>query len=201
MGQAAELLDELGEGCLRRPVEWSCRPGAIRQRLDVFGGAAQCLDPPLGRGVELVPVELAQHQRDGGAEADGSGAQAALVDVERDPEHQLLALEHRRVIANGSAAQIRWAAIVRLRIARPSSILPIVIRNAGEHLCRGSKVMRPGVIDVHVMEPVSVQGWTSETMEEGIAGVRRQFVETLADWPRRASLNRPAVVGTVTAPG
>jgi putative phosphoserine phosphatase/1-acylglycerol-3-phosphate O-acyltransferase len=78
-------------------------------------------------------------------------------------------------------------------------ILPIVIRNAGEHLWRGSKVMRPGVIDVHVLEPVSVEGWTPETMEEEIAGVRRQFVETLADWPRRASLNGPAVVGTVTA--
>jgi putative phosphoserine phosphatase/1-acylglycerol-3-phosphate O-acyltransferase len=75
-------------------------------------------------------------------------------------------------------------------------ILPIVIRNAGEHLWRGSKVMRPGVIDVHVLEPVSVQSWTPETMEEGIAGVRRQFVETLANWPRRASLNGAAVAGT-----
>ncbi|MHB8692582.1 MAG: HAD-IB family hydrolase [Solirubrobacteraceae bacterium] len=68
-------------------------------------------------------------------------------------------------------------------------VLPIVIRNAGEHLWRGSKVMRPGTIDVHVLEPISVEDWTVEDMGDRIEGVRRQFDDTLRDWPRRA-LNR-----------
>jgi putative phosphoserine phosphatase/1-acylglycerol-3-phosphate O-acyltransferase len=68
-------------------------------------------------------------------------------------------------------------------------ILPIVIRNAGEHLWRGSKVMRPGTIDVHVLEPVSVEDWTVEDMADRIEAVRRQFADTLRDWPR-AQLTR-----------
>jgi putative phosphoserine phosphatase/1-acylglycerol-3-phosphate O-acyltransferase len=65
-------------------------------------------------------------------------------------------------------------------------IVPIVIRNAGEVLWRGSKVMRAGVVDVHVHEPISVAGWTRETLDERIAEVRALFMRTLADWPREA---------------
>jgi HAD superfamily hydrolase (TIGR01490 family) len=63
-------------------------------------------------------------------------------------------------------------------------IVAIVIRNAGEVLWRGSKVMRPGVVDVHVHEPISVADWTRETLDERIAEVRELFVQTLSDWPR-----------------
>jgi len=64
-------------------------------------------------------------------------------------------------------------------------IVPIVIRNAGEHLPPGAKVMRPGTVDVHVLEPISVADWTPETLSERVAEVRERFVRTLADWPRR----------------
>jgi putative phosphoserine phosphatase/1-acylglycerol-3-phosphate O-acyltransferase len=62
-------------------------------------------------------------------------------------------------------------------------IVPIVIRNAGEILWRGAKVIRSGVVDVHVHEPISVADWTPETLDERIAEVRKLFVETLGDWP------------------
>jgi putative phosphoserine phosphatase / 1-acylglycerol-3-phosphate O-acyltransferase len=62
-------------------------------------------------------------------------------------------------------------------------IVPIVIRNAGEVLWRGSKVMRSGVVDVHVHEPISVDGWTRETLDERIAEVHALFLRTLSDWP------------------
>jgi putative phosphoserine phosphatase/1-acylglycerol-3-phosphate O-acyltransferase len=65
-------------------------------------------------------------------------------------------------------------------------LVPIVIRNAGELLWRGSKVMRSGVVDIHVHEPISVDGWTPETLDERIAEVRALFLETLSDWPRSA---------------
>jgi putative phosphoserine phosphatase/1-acylglycerol-3-phosphate O-acyltransferase len=65
-------------------------------------------------------------------------------------------------------------------------IVPIVIRNAGELLWRGSRVMRSGVVDVHVHEPIRVDGWTRDTLDERIAEVRALFVETLSDWPRDA---------------
>jgi putative phosphoserine phosphatase/1-acylglycerol-3-phosphate O-acyltransferase len=62
-------------------------------------------------------------------------------------------------------------------------IVPVVIRNAGELLWRGSKVMRPGTVDVHVLEPIDVSDWTVDTLSERVAGVRELFVRTLEDWP------------------
>jgi putative phosphoserine phosphatase/1-acylglycerol-3-phosphate O-acyltransferase len=61
-------------------------------------------------------------------------------------------------------------------------IVPIVIRNAGELQWRGSKVIRSGEIDVAVLNPISVAGWTPKNLDEKIAGVRSQFVDGLDDW-------------------
>ena len=65
-------------------------------------------------------------------------------------------------------------------------IVPVVIRNAGELLWRGSKVIRPGTVDVHVHEPISVAGWTRKTLGDHVAEVRELFVRTLEDWPADA---------------
>jgi putative phosphoserine phosphatase/1-acylglycerol-3-phosphate O-acyltransferase len=65
-------------------------------------------------------------------------------------------------------------------------IVPVVIRNTGELLWRGSKVMRPGTVDVRVLEPISVEGWTRATLNARVAEVRELFVKTLEDWPRSA---------------
>jgi putative phosphoserine phosphatase/1-acylglycerol-3-phosphate O-acyltransferase len=62
-------------------------------------------------------------------------------------------------------------------------IVPVVIRNAGELLWRGSKVMRSGTVDVHVHEPIAVGDWTPGTLSERVAEVRALFVQTLEDWP------------------
>jgi putative phosphoserine phosphatase/1-acylglycerol-3-phosphate O-acyltransferase len=62
-------------------------------------------------------------------------------------------------------------------------IVPVVIRNAGELLWRGSKVMRSGTVDVHVHEPIAVGDWTPGTLTERVAEVRALFLQTLEDWP------------------
>jgi putative phosphoserine phosphatase/1-acylglycerol-3-phosphate O-acyltransferase len=62
-------------------------------------------------------------------------------------------------------------------------IVPVVIRNAGELLWRGSTVMRSGTVDVHVHEPISVEDWTLEELDDRTAEVRELFVRTLEDWP------------------
>jgi 1-acyl-sn-glycerol-3-phosphate acyltransferase len=61
-------------------------------------------------------------------------------------------------------------------------IVPVVMRNTGELLWRGSKVMRPGTVDVRVLEPISVEGWTRATLNARVAEVRQLFVDALADW-------------------
>jgi len=62
-------------------------------------------------------------------------------------------------------------------------IVPIVIRNAGELLWRGSTFIRPGTIDVTVHPPISVTDWRIEDLDERIAEVRALFVQTLDAWP------------------
>lgn len=63
-------------------------------------------------------------------------------------------------------------------------IVPIVIRNAGELLWRGSTFIRSGTIDVVVHPPISVQSWDVDDLDRHVAGVRELFVQTLSDWPR-----------------
>jgi putative phosphoserine phosphatase/1-acylglycerol-3-phosphate O-acyltransferase len=62
-------------------------------------------------------------------------------------------------------------------------IVPIVIRNAGELLWRGSTFIRSGTVDVVVHRPISVADWRVEELDERITKVRELFVRTLADWP------------------
>jgi putative phosphoserine phosphatase/1-acylglycerol-3-phosphate O-acyltransferase len=71
-------------------------------------------------------------------------------------------------------------------------IVPIVIRNAGDLMWRGSFVIRPGTVDVAVLEPIDVGDWTAETLGGRVAEVHDRFARTLHDWPAAAALQKPA---------
>jgi putative phosphoserine phosphatase/1-acylglycerol-3-phosphate O-acyltransferase len=62
-------------------------------------------------------------------------------------------------------------------------IVPIVIRNAGDVMWRGSLLIRPGTIDVAVLEPIATTDWKVSELDQRIAGVRERFIETLERWP------------------
>jgi putative phosphoserine phosphatase/1-acylglycerol-3-phosphate O-acyltransferase len=62
-------------------------------------------------------------------------------------------------------------------------VVPIVLRNAGELLWRGSMVIHPGTVDVCVLDPIPTDDWTLENLGERVAEVRRRYVETLEHWP------------------
>jgi putative phosphoserine phosphatase/1-acylglycerol-3-phosphate O-acyltransferase len=61
-------------------------------------------------------------------------------------------------------------------------IVPIVIRNAGDVMWRGSFVIRPGTIDVEVLEPIDTKGWKVSELDERVAGIRELFVRTVEEW-------------------
>lgn len=63
-------------------------------------------------------------------------------------------------------------------------IVPIVIRNAGDVMWKGSPLIRPGTIDVKVLEPIPTEGWKVSELDERVAGVRQLYVDTLESWPR-----------------
>jgi 1-acyl-sn-glycerol-3-phosphate acyltransferase len=102
---------------------------------------------------------------------DGYSAAAFLQDRAR-----------RRDISLGEATKLKKGAF-HMAMQGGVPIVAVVIRNAGELLWRGSKVMRSGAVDVHVHEPISVQDWTRDTLNERIAEVRALFVRTHEDRP------------------
>lgn len=80
-------------------------------------------------------------------------------------------------------------------------VVPMVIRNAGELQWRGSKLIRPGRIDVAVLPPIDVTGWAAGELDERVAEVRRLFVRALEDWDTATSGIAPSGPATSdTAP-
>jgi putative phosphoserine phosphatase/1-acylglycerol-3-phosphate O-acyltransferase len=71
-------------------------------------------------------------------------------------------------------------------------IVSIVMRNVGEVMWRGAQVIRPGRVEVVVLPPVDTSEFTVETLDEHIAAVRGQYLETLAHWPGAAVRQLPA---------
>jgi putative phosphoserine phosphatase/1-acylglycerol-3-phosphate O-acyltransferase len=63
-------------------------------------------------------------------------------------------------------------------------IVPVVIRNAGDLMWRGSFVIRPGTVDVAVLEPIPTDDWTVKTMRGRIEELHERYEQTLDDWPR-----------------
>jgi putative phosphoserine phosphatase/1-acylglycerol-3-phosphate O-acyltransferase len=62
-------------------------------------------------------------------------------------------------------------------------IVPIVIRNAGDVMWRNSFFIRPGTIDVAVLDPIPTNRWEPEELNERIAEIRSLYLETLESWP------------------
>jgi len=62
-------------------------------------------------------------------------------------------------------------------------IVPIVIRNAGEFMARGARTIRPGTVEVVVHPPISVAGWSTQTLDEKVTEVRALYLQTLDQLP------------------
>ena len=60
-------------------------------------------------------------------------------------------------------------------------IVPLVLRNTGEILPRHGRVLRPGVVDVAVLDPV--ENLRAEDLDGGVAALRDRFTAALNDWP------------------
>ncbi|MGC4932801.1 HAD-IB family hydrolase [Gordonia sp. DT30] len=62
-------------------------------------------------------------------------------------------------------------------------VVPVVLRNTGELMWRGAQLIKPGVVEVKVLDPVDTSAWTAERVGEHAEQVRQMFVSALADWP------------------
>jgi putative phosphoserine phosphatase/1-acylglycerol-3-phosphate O-acyltransferase len=64
-------------------------------------------------------------------------------------------------------------------------IVPIVIRNAGDLMWKGSPLIRKGTVDVAVLDPIETRGWQVDELDERVAEVRQLYLDTLESWPAR----------------
>ena len=69
-------------------------------------------------------------------------------------------------------------------------IVPIVIRNSESVAGRNTAKLNPGTVDIAVLPPISVVGWTPRNLRDRIAQVRTAYLETLAAWPTEEAGNR-----------
>jgi putative phosphoserine phosphatase / 1-acylglycerol-3-phosphate O-acyltransferase len=70
-------------------------------------------------------------------------------------------------------------------------IVPIVIRNSDAVSGRNTVKLNPGTVDIAVLPPVSVAGWTLLNLRERIAQVRGAYLETLTEWPTEPGSRTP----------
>lgn len=70
----------------------------------------------------------------------------------------------------------------RIAMATGVPVVPIVIRNADDLGPHSAMVMHSAEVDVRVLPPIPTSEWTLKQLDRRIAEVRRQFVDTLADW-------------------
>ena len=74
----------------------------------------------------------------------------------------------------------------RMAMATGLPIVPIVIRNAESVASRNASRLSPGTVDIAVLEPIDVTGWTLADLPERIEQVRDRYLQTLAGWPAAA---------------
>jgi putative phosphoserine phosphatase/1-acylglycerol-3-phosphate O-acyltransferase len=70
-------------------------------------------------------------------------------------------------------------------VAREAAVpvVPIVLRNAFALMPGAAKTIRPGTVDVAVLEPIDTDGWTVASARADAAAVRERFIDTLEHWP------------------
>ncbi len=64
-------------------------------------------------------------------------------------------------------------------------VIPIVIANAADALPRSAICIRPARVEVTVLKPISTRGWNSNNLEQKVAACRKQFLQTLGQYPEQ----------------
>ncbi len=117
--------------------------------------------------------------------ADSEKARQALspvVDTLRNGTSVIIAPEGTRSLTPSVGPFKKGAFHIAMQAGVP--IVPIVIRNAGELFWKHAKTVRPGVIDVAVLDPIDVSTWRAADLPTHIDEVRATYQRLLRDWPR-----------------
>ena len=58
-------------------------------------------------------------------------------------------------------------------------IVPIVVKNAHDVMPRGRNLVRPSVVEVVVLKPIPIEGWSKENLDQKISEVRSLYIKEL----------------------
>ena len=58
-------------------------------------------------------------------------------------------------------------------------IIPVVIKNSHDIMPRGSFTIIPGIVDVSVLEPIEINDWIINNMNDKIKIVRELYLKEL----------------------
>jgi putative phosphoserine phosphatase/1-acylglycerol-3-phosphate O-acyltransferase len=61
-------------------------------------------------------------------------------------------------------------------------VVPVIIRDTGELMWRGSNSIRSGTLHAIVAAPIPMDDWTLRNLSAKVAGVRQLYVDALEDW-------------------
>jgi len=75
-------------------------------------------------------------------------------------------------------------------------IVPVIIRNAGELMWRGSNSIRAGKMQVLVAPPIPTHDWTVREMNKKVAEIHRLYVDTLENWDEAVARVRASASNT-----
>jgi putative phosphoserine phosphatase / 1-acylglycerol-3-phosphate O-acyltransferase len=191
MGLAGVDMNVLGEEHL-----WSHRPAVfvfnhqssfdvivisrlLRRDFTAVAKAELAHDPrfaPLGALADVAYVER-------GDRAQSRAAIGPVIDKVRSGISLAIAPEGTRSATPTLGRFKKGAFHIAVQAGVP--VVPVVIRNAGEIMWRASLVARSGTVDVAVLPPVLTDDLGDDDVDDLTERVRRQFVDTLDDWPDR----------------
>ena len=147
-------------------------------RRDITGvGKAELKSDPRGIMLRLMDITLI----DRGNSDEARASVAALVSRIHGGESVLIAPEGTRM-PTPSLGPFKMGAF-HLALDARVPVVPIVIRNSGEHWPRGASLIRPGLVDVCVLPPVPTKTWTREGLKDHVSDIRAAFAQTLERWP------------------
>jgi putative phosphoserine phosphatase / 1-acylglycerol-3-phosphate O-acyltransferase len=205
---AATLTEiSLGLGKVRLDVRgeenlWAARPAVfIWNHRNIFDAqiVGRLVQRDFGavakKELQRVPLFAAASRFMHIAFVDRSDTRTAVASLEpatrllREGISMLVAPEGTRT-AGATLGEFKKGAF-RMAMAANVPIVPIVIRNVEDSGGRASGTMRPGTVDVAVLRPVPVDGWTRRDLDRRIREVRQSFVDTLEHWPAGAGARHP----------
>ena len=179
---------------------WSHRPAVFifnhQSSLDMFvlghlikqdlGGVAKkelARDPLFGPMGLLVPIAYVDR-------ANSASAREALKPVV-DLLHEGISFAIAPEGTRSESPNLKPFKKGAFHIAQQAGVplIPIVIRNAGGLMWRGSFFPRPGTIEVAILPPVLTAGWDPDDVARHAAEVEEMYRRTLEAWPGETTVS------------